>query len=65
LAERIDEQLTQLFAERRAARFAREHERNGCARQVVVQEPDLSRFAGSLNAFEGNEEAGGYCPVSL
>jgi hypothetical protein len=57
--------LAEFFAEGRAARLAREDERNGRAREIVVKEPDLRRFAGSLDAFERDEQAGGYCAASL
>jgi hypothetical protein len=57
--------LAELFAERRAAGFAREDERDRRARQIFMKEPDLRRFAGSFNSFERDEEAGGYCAASL
>jgi hypothetical protein len=57
--------LAQLFAERRAARLAREDEWDSGGREIVVEEPNLRRFAGSFNAFEGDEQAGGYCAASL
>jgi hypothetical protein len=57
--------LAEFLAERRAARLAREDEWDRCAGEIVVQEPDLRRFAGSLDAFERDEQAGRYCAASL
>jgi len=60
LAERIDEQLADLLAERRAARLAREDERDGGLRQVVVQQADLRRLARTFDALKGDEQPSGY-----
>jgi hypothetical protein len=56
--QRIDQQRAQLFAQRRAARFSREDERDRRIGKVFMEQPDLRGFASPFDAFEGDEEPG-------
>jgi hypothetical protein len=58
--ERVDEKRAQLLAERRAARLAREDERDVRVRQIFVEESDLRRLAGAFDALEGDEQPAVY-----
>lgn len=63
--ERIDEQGSEFFAQRCAARLARKNERDRRVREVFVQQADLRRFSGALDALERDEEPAFYCAGSL
>jgi hypothetical protein len=60
LAERIDQQLAKLLAERRAAGLAGEDERDRGLREIVVQQLDLRRLARPFDALEGDEQPSCY-----